>query len=68
MKNFFKNTNWKIVAFWTLFMSFFNVFLVPYFDDKDFNTKTIITGIIVWFLSGIVMGNLIKQKTINNKP
>ena len=58
MKTFFKNINWKIVFFWTLFMSFFDVFLIPYHDGEEFIAKKVIFGIIVWFLTGIIFAKI----------
>jgi len=39
MNTFLKNINWKIVLYWTIFMSFFNVFLLPYYDGEAFLAK-----------------------------
>ena len=64
MKTFFKNINWKIVLYWTLFMSFFNVFLLPYHDDEVFIAKKVIFGIIVWVLTGIIFAKIIQSRNI----
>jgi hypothetical protein len=64
MKTFFKNINWKVVVYWTLFMSFFNVFLMPYYDGEEFTAKKVLSGIIIWFLSGIIFGKIVHSRNI----
>lgn len=63
MNTFLKNINWKIVLYWTIFMSFFNVFLLPYYDGETFLAKKVILGIIVWFLTGIIFAKIIQSRS-----
>jgi hypothetical protein len=44
-------------------MSFFNVFLLPYYDGEAFLAKKVILGIIVWFLTGIIFAKIIQSRS-----
>jgi hypothetical protein len=37
---------------------------MPYYDGEDFNTKKVVSGIVIWFLTGIIFGKIIHSRTI----
>ena len=61
-----KGINWRIVIYWFIVMSVTNIYIVPKFvDNEPITTKRIVIGIVISFISGIIMGLLTPQPKKN---
>jgi hypothetical protein len=37
---------------------------MPYYDGEEFTSKKVLSGIIIWFLSGIIFGKIVHSRNI----
>ncbi|HNP33392.1 MAG TPA: hypothetical protein PKN96_08870 [Flavobacterium sp.] len=59
-------SNWKLVIYWFVVMSFMNVYIIPKFiNHEPITNRRIIIGIVVSLIVSLLMGLFITPKPAN---
>lgn len=59
----YKIKKWiKVGLAWGLWMFVIMSFIFPYFNKEDITIKSILLGLIIWSLAGLVFGYTMKKK------
>ena len=57
----------KFGLIWAAFMYLMMVVLFPLWDKKDITPKSLLIGVPVWLIGGLIFGYVSRKKTPENK-
>ena len=60
VKSYYQKNWWKYGLYWGGFMYVIMVFGFPYYQDKEITLLSMILGIPIWVIGGLVYGYLMK--------